>query len=102
VIRYHHYIPKLSCNNPLYIFRFLQEHGDDPAVVVGLPIPIVHLQVAHDNLNLQVFFLTNTFCTSSMHLPNGSYTTFGGNSAICPLGTTGSVYSGMYVMTYED
>lgn len=55
VIRDHHYIPKLSRNNPLYIFRFLREHGDDPAVAVGLPIPIVHLQVAHDNLNLQAF-----------------------------------------------
>ena len=26
--------------------------------------------------------LTNTFCASGMHLPNGSYATFGGNAAI--------------------
>ena len=25
---------------------------------------------------------TNTFCASGMHLPNGSYSTFGGNDAV--------------------
>jgi hypothetical protein len=53
VIKDHHYIPKLSRNNPLHIFRFLQEHDNDPAVAVGLTILVVHL--AHDNLNLQAF-----------------------------------------------
>jgi hypothetical protein len=46
--------------------------------------------------------LTNTFCASGMHLPNGSYATFGGNSAIGPLGATGSVNSGAYDTTYQD
>ncbi|KAG2363190.1 glyoxal oxidase N-terminus-domain-containing protein [Suillus spraguei] len=46
--------------------------------------------------------LTNTFCASGMHLPNGSYATFGGNSAIGPLGSTGNVGSGEYDTTYED
>ena len=26
--------------------------------------------------------LTNTFCASGMHLPNGSYAAFGGNGAV--------------------
>ena len=26
--------------------------------------------------------LTNSFCASGMHLPNGSYATFGGNNAV--------------------
>jgi FlaG/FlaF family flagellin (archaellin) len=46
--------------------------------------------------------LTNTFCASGMHLPNGSYATFGGNSAIGPLGSTGNVNSGAYDTTYQD
>ncbi|KAF9524921.1 copper radical oxidase [Crepidotus variabilis] len=33
---------------------------------------------------------TNTFCSSGMHLPNGSYVTFGGNSAVGPGGNLGS------------
>jgi len=43
----HHYIPKLSRNNPLHIFSFLRGHGDDPAVVVSAALLIVHL--THDN-----------------------------------------------------
>ncbi|KAG2123080.1 copper radical oxidase [Suillus clintonianus] len=46
--------------------------------------------------------LTNTFCASGMHLPNGSYATFGGNSAIGPLGAAGSVGGGSYDATYQD
>ncbi|KAF8121523.1 putative copper radical oxidase [Boletus edulis] len=49
---------------------------------------------------------TNTFCASGMHLPNGSYVTFGGNGAIGPGGNIGSVKnkagSGAYDATYED
>ena len=33
---------------------------------------------------------TNTFCSSGMHLPNGSYVTFGGNSAVGRGGVSGS------------
>ncbi|KAF9235968.1 glyoxal oxidase N-terminus-domain-containing protein [Melanogaster broomeanus] len=50
--------------------------------------------------------LTNTFCASGMHLPNGSYATFGGNGAIGPGGNIGSVVnsagSGAYDATYHD
>ncbi|KAF7984141.1 hypothetical protein HWV62_16788 [Athelia sp. TMB] len=50
--------------------------------------------------------LTNTFCASGMHLPNGSYVTFGGNGAIGPGGNIGSVRnsagSGAYDAVYED
>lgn len=45
---------------------------------------------------------TNTFCASGMHLPNGSYVTFGGNSAVGVGGSTGSVGSGAYDTTYQD
>jgi hypothetical protein len=31
----HHYIPTLSCNNPLSMFSFLRDHPNDPALVVG-------------------------------------------------------------------
>ncbi|KAL0959152.1 hypothetical protein HGRIS_014439 [Hohenbuehelia grisea] len=33
---------------------------------------------------------TNVFCASGMHLPNGSYVTFGGNGAVGPGGVIGS------------
>src|ERR1700753_2530814 len=33
---------------------------------------------------------TNTFCASGMHLPNGSFVTFGGNGAVGPGGNIGS------------
>lgn len=50
--------------------------------------------------------LTNTFCSSGFHLPNGSYATFGGNGAIGPGGNIGSVRnsagSGAYDAVYED
>ena len=50
---------------------------------------------------------SNTFCASGMHLPNGSYTTFGGNGAISPGGNLGSVLnpgggSAHYDATYQD
>ncbi|KAF7984140.1 hypothetical protein HWV62_16786 [Athelia sp. TMB] len=50
--------------------------------------------------------LTNTFCSSGMHLPNGSYVTFGGNGAIGPGGNIGSVRngggSGAFDAIYQD
>ncbi|CCL99883.1 uncharacterized protein FIBRA_01908 [Fibroporia radiculosa] len=54
---------------------------------------------------MQVY--TNTFCASGMHLPNGSYVTFGGNGAVGPGGTIGNVlapggYSATYDTTYQD
>ena len=50
---------------------------------------------------------SNTFCASGMHLPNGSYTTFGGNGAISPGGNLGSQLnpgggSAHYDDTYKD
>ncbi|KAJ7599588.1 glyoxal oxidase [Mycena floridula] len=50
---------------------------------------------------------TNVFCASGMHLPNGSYTTFGGNGAITKGGDIGSVknpdgVSGAFDATYQD
>lgn len=50
--------------------------------------------------------LTNAFCASGMHLPNGSYVTFGGNGAVGPGGNIGSVKnnegSGAFDATYSD
>ncbi|KAJ6497006.1 DUF1929-domain-containing protein [Mycena vitilis] len=50
---------------------------------------------------------TNVFCASGMHLPNGSFVTFGGNGAIGPGGNIGSVRnpsgaSGSWDATYQD
>lgn len=50
---------------------------------------------------------TNVFCASGMHLPNGSYVTFGGNGAVGPAGNMGSVpnpdgYSALFDEQYQD
>jgi hypothetical protein len=50
---------------------------------------------------------SNTFCSSGMHLPNGSYATFGGNGAIGPGGNAGSVPEpgsgrSQFDVTYSD
>ena len=50
---------------------------------------------------------SNAFCASGMHLPNGSFTTFGGNGAIGPGGNLGSVpydngASAKFDATYQD
>ncbi|EGN94265.1 hypothetical protein SERLA73DRAFT_62449 [Serpula lacrymans var. lacrymans S7.3] len=59
---------------------------------------------SHTATAMEVY--TNTFCASGMHLPNGSYVTFGGNGAIGPGGAIGSVLnsagSGAYDATYDD
>jgi hypothetical protein len=50
-------------------------------------------------------FASNAFCASGMHLPNGSFATFGGNGAIGPGGNIGSVFgdgTGAYDETYKD
>jgi hypothetical protein len=49
---------------------------------------------------------TNSFCASGMHLPNGSFVTFGGNSGVGVDGVTGSQTnpdgSGAWDSTYQD
>lgn len=50
---------------------------------------------------------TNVFCSSGMHLPNGSFVTFGGNGAVGPGGNLGSQlnpggYSASWDATYQD
>lgn len=50
---------------------------------------------------------TNVFCSSGMHLPNGSYVTFGGNGAVGPQGNLGSQlnpggYSAAWDQTFQD
>jgi hypothetical protein len=50
---------------------------------------------------------TNAFCASGMHLPNGSFVTFGGNGAIGPGGNIGSQKapsgaSGIFDDVYKD
>ncbi|KAJ7716443.1 glyoxal oxidase, partial [Mycena metata] len=51
--------------------------------------------------------LTNTFCSSGLHLPNGSFVTFGGNGAIGPGANLGSQRypdnaSASWDATYQD
>ncbi|TFK96337.1 glyoxal oxidase [Pterulicium gracile] len=50
---------------------------------------------------------TNTFCASGMHLPNGSYATFGGNSAVGPgldqkASSQDEYGNGIYDSSYEN
>ena len=50
---------------------------------------------------------TNSFCSSGMHLPNGSYVTFVGNGAVGPGGALGSQpypgnYSAIWDATYQN
>lgn len=45
---------------------------------------------------------TNPFCASGMHMPNGSFITFGGNGAIGPGGNIGDTQKGVYDTTYND
>ncbi|KAF5336234.1 hypothetical protein D9758_014367 [Tetrapyrgos nigripes] len=46
---------------------------------------------------------TNVFCASGMHLPNGSFATFGGNGAITVGGNIGSQqYPGGYAAEFDD
>ncbi|KAI0353315.1 DUF1929-domain-containing protein [Trametes cingulata] len=51
---------------------------------------------------------TNVFCASGMHLPNGSFATFGGNGAIGPGGNIGdqtypgNQYQGLFDTVYGD
>ncbi|KAF8312538.1 DUF1929-domain-containing protein [Clavulina sp. PMI_390] len=50
--------------------------------------------------------ITNPFCSSGHHFPNGSWVTFGGNGAIGPGGNIGSTIgptgTGYYDTTYQD
>lgn len=66
---------------------------------------------AYFDLNTQETHLmdayTNVFCASGMHLPNGSFVTFGGNGAVGLRGDIGSVlnpdgYSAAFDETYQD
>ncbi|KAJ7250603.1 copper radical oxidase variant A [Mycena rebaudengoi] len=59
----------------------------------------------HETTTMDI--LTNTFCASGMHLPNGSFVTFGGNGANGPGGNIGSIknsngVSGSWDATYKD
>lgn len=49
---------------------------------------------------------TNSFCASGMHLPNGSFVSFGGNSGVGPTGAQGSQLGpdqqGAWDSTYQD
>jgi len=49
---------------------------------------------------------TNSFCASGMHLPNGSFVTFGGNDGVGPTGATGSQrnpdQTGAWDSVYQD
>lgn len=45
---------------------------------------------------------SNPFCSSGMHMPNGSFITFGGNGAIGPGGNIGDTGGGSYDTVYGD
>ena len=46
--------------------------------------------------------VSNPFCASGMHMPNGSFIAFGGNGAIGPGGNVGDTGSGAYDTSYND
>ncbi|KAI0682729.1 copper radical oxidase [Cytidiella melzeri] len=46
--------------------------------------------------------VSNPFCAAGMHFPNGSYTAFGGNSAVGPGAAPGDVGNGYFDTTYDD
>ncbi|KAF9511806.1 copper radical oxidase [Hydnum rufescens UP504] len=50
--------------------------------------------------------ITNPFCASGMHFPNGSFVTFGGNGAVGPGGNISNVVgptgTGFYSSVYQD
>jgi hypothetical protein len=70
----------------------------------------IEKSVKHRDINTKQYevmdILTNVFCASGMHLPNGSFVTFGGNGAVGPRGVIGSVPNNMgsasFDATYED
>lgn len=64
VIKDHHYIPKLSYNNPLYIFDFLREHDDDPATLVSANLLLVRL-LPYDNFRRLYRNSKITYCIDS-------------------------------------
>lgn len=45
---------------------------------------------------------SNPFCSSGMHMPNGSFITFGGNGAIGPGGDVGDIDKGSYDTVFGD
>lgn len=46
--------------------------------------------------------VTNVFCASGMHLPNGSFVTFGGNGAVGPGGRNGDVADNPYTSQFDN
>lgn len=59
----------------------------------------IHRDIATSKAEL-MDMTTNTFCASGMHLPNGSFATFGGNAAIGPQGAASD--QGEFDSTYQD
>lgn len=45
--------------------------------------------------------ITNTFCASGMHLPNGTFVTFGGNQAVGPQGSAPNPNSTGYIAGFD-
>ena len=74
---------------PPIFFFFLKEHRD----------PATRQAVVMD-------IKTNSFCSSGMHLPNGSFVTFGGNDGVGPTGVAGSQKNpdgtGAWDSVYQD
>ncbi|KAF8995662.1 copper radical oxidase [Cyathus striatus] len=84
----------------------LDKAENNPAVVNGHPAWGSVWDInTHQSTVMDV--RTNTFCSSGMHLPNGSYITLGGNGAVGPGGNIGSQTnpgggSGAWDSTFQD
>jgi hypothetical protein len=76
----------------------------NPTQINGHPAWAVEWDIATSKATPMDMF-TNVFCASGMHLPNGTFATFGGNGAIGPGGNVGSVQGpgfGLFDATYQD
>jgi hypothetical protein len=82
----------------------LDKVENNPTTINGHPAWAVEWEIETGNTRI-MDMSTNTFCAAGMHLPNGSFTIFGGNGAIGPGGSLGSVndqFTGQFDATYQD
>jgi hypothetical protein len=85
------------------LVRCIQMPGDTYMTLTGMNF--LYIRDVSQKKAVAMDFKSNAFCASGMHLPNGSFATFGGNGAIGPGGNIGSVFgdgTGAFDATYQD
>ncbi|KAF7797924.1 hypothetical protein EIP86_009131 [Pleurotus ostreatoroseus] len=84
-------------NGKVYI---LDKSENNSATINGHPAMAAVYDIATRTATTMELF-TNPFCASGMHMPNGSFIAFGGNSAVGPNGTQGDVGDGVFDTLYN-